>query len=194
MGDKSVQIILGSASKGRKEVLARMGYEFTVMAADIDERAIRFDDPKELTLALAHAKADALLSRIHEPTLLITSDQVVAWNGHIREKPENEMQAREYLRGYSLHPAETVTAVVITNTAVRKRREGVDVVRVSFFPIPEEVIHRFIKEGDPFSRAGGFSIKNPILKEYVERVDGAEDSVIGLPKELTERLMEEAQE
>ena len=41
----------------------------------------RSEDPGALTLALAHAKADALLPQIHEPALLITSDQVVVWQG-----------------------------------------------------------------------------------------------------------------
>lgn len=189
-----MKIILGSASKGRKSVLESMGYEFEVMVADIDEKAIRFNDPKKLTLALARAKADVLQRKIHEPALLITSDQVVVWNGQIREKPESEEQAREYLRGYSQHPAEVVTTVVVTNTATGKRKEGVDVVRVSFAPIPEEVIEKFIKEGDPFSHAGGFTIRSPILQEYIDRVDGTEDSVTGLPKELTERLIHKAKE
>ena len=72
-----MKIILGSQSKGRRHVLESMGYEFGVMSSNIDEKAIRFNDPQKLTIALAHAKADALLPRIQEPALLITSDQVV---------------------------------------------------------------------------------------------------------------------
>jgi len=53
-------IILGSQSLGRRELLAAMGYEFAVMPAHIDERAIRADDPGALTLALAHAKAGSV--------------------------------------------------------------------------------------------------------------------------------------
>ena len=36
--------------------MERMGMPFTVMSADIDERAIRDDDPRELTRAIARAK------------------------------------------------------------------------------------------------------------------------------------------
>lgn len=39
-----MQIILGSQSRGRREVLEGMGYSFETMSADIDEKAIRFDD------------------------------------------------------------------------------------------------------------------------------------------------------
>jgi septum formation protein len=69
-----MHIILGSQSHGRRELLSAMGYAFAVMPAHIDEQAIRAKDPATLTLALAHAKADALLPQIHEPALLITSD------------------------------------------------------------------------------------------------------------------------
>lgn len=53
-----MKIILGSQSRSRRKVLEKLGYEFEVMPADIDEKAIRFDDPTKLTLVLARAKAD----------------------------------------------------------------------------------------------------------------------------------------
>ena len=87
-----MKIILGSQSKGRKKMLEEMGYEFEVMSADIDEKAIRFENPKELTLALARVKAEAIKPKIYGSALLVTSDQVVTWNGQIREKPENTEQ------------------------------------------------------------------------------------------------------
>src|SRR5690348_16127972 len=106
------KIVLGSSSKWRREVLERLGYQFSCMSPDIDEKAIRHPDPKEMTLMIARAKGQALLSKvltsfrkkhnsiakfvedkqISEPTLLITSDQVVSWNGQVREKPESAQQ------------------------------------------------------------------------------------------------------
>lgn len=186
-----MKIILGSASKGRKEILENAGYEFEVMAADIDEKAIRFSDPQKLTLALANAKADALLPRIKKPVLLITSDQVVSWNGQIREKPESENQAREYLRTCAEYPSETVTAVSVTNTKTGERKGGVDLAKVYFNAIPREVIEKYIREGTPLAHAGGFTITDPIIRPYVQKVEGAEDSVIGLPMKLTKKLMRE---
>ena len=34
-------------------------------------------------------------------------------------------------------------------------------------------------------------IEHPLVKEHVERIDGTEDSVMGLSKALVEQLMEE---
>lgn len=186
-----MKIILGSQSTGRRGVMESMGYQFETMNPNIDEKAIRFDDPKKLTLALAHAKADALIPKITEPAVLITSDQVIAWNGKILEKPENKVEAREFLRGYAAHPLETITAVVAVNTETKERREGVDTVKVFFRTIPENIIDDIIDEGEIFFLAGGFSVEDPKLKEYIIKIEGAIDSVIGLPKELTERLMKQ---
>jgi septum formation protein len=187
-----MHIILGSQSQGRRELLSAMGYTFTVMPADIDERAIRAEEPGALTLALAHAKADALLPQIHEPALLITSDQVVVWQGKIREKPAHAEEARAFLRGYAEGPAETVTAVVVTHTATGVRQQGVDRATVWFRRIPEGVIAQVIARGEVFAHAGGFSITDPLLEPYIERMDGTAESVIGLPTALTRRLIHAA--
>jgi septum formation protein len=187
-----MHIILGSQSHGRRELLSAMGYAFAVMPAHIDERAIRSEDPGALTLALAHAKADALLPHIHEPALLITSDQVVVWQGKIHEKPAHAEEARAFLRGYAEGPAETVTAVVVTNTATGVRQQGVDRAMVWFRRIPEEVIDQVIAREEVFAHAGGFSITDPLLEAYIERVDGTAESVIGLPAALTRQLLRAA--
>jgi septum formation protein len=187
-----MDIILGSQLQGRRELLAAMGYAFAVMPAHIDERAIRANDPGALTLALAHAKAGALLPQIHEPALLIAADQVVVWQGTICEKPQNAEEARAFLRGYAEAPAETVTAVVVTHMAAGVRRQGIDRATVWFHRIPEAVIDRVIAHGEIFAHAGGFSITDPLLEAYIERVDGTAESVIGLPTALTRQLLRAA--
>jgi septum formation protein len=187
-----MHIILGSQSQGRRELLATMGYTFAVMPAHIDERAIRSEDSGALTLALAHAKADALLPQIHEPALLITADQVVVWQGTIREKPQHAEEACAFLRGYAQGPAETVTAVVVTHTVTGVRRQGVDRATVWFRRITEAVIAQVIAQGEVFAYAGGFSVTDPLFEAYIQRVDGTTDSVIGLPTALTRQLIQAA--
>lgn len=186
-----MRFILGSQSKWRADIFKRMGYEFEVMAADIDEKVIRFKDPRQLALVLANAKADALLPKIKGEAILITSDQVDVCNGEIREKPDTGDRAREFLRSYNKYPVETVTAVVAVNTANKKRKEGIDVVRVHFRPLLEDKISKLIASGCVFSCAGGFCINDPVFKDCIERVEGEVDSVAGLPKALTEKLIQE---
>jgi len=189
-----MKIILGSQSEGRRQVLEEMGYDFEIIPAHIDEKAIRDSDPKELVLKIAHAKADALQKRIQESALIITGDQVVVWNGKIREKPENEEEAERFLRSCKDYPAEIINAITVTNTETRRRVAGIDTSKVFFSEIPDDVIDKLIEEGDVFKRAGGFEIANPLLSPYVKRVEGTYDSIVGLPKEILSRLLQEAQE
>ncbi|KAL0369079.1 UNVERIFIED_CONTAM: hypothetical protein Scaly_1126800 [Sesamum calycinum] len=58
------KIILGSSSVARKKILADMGFEFTTVSADIDEKAIRKEKPEDLVMALAEAKANAIVGKL----------------------------------------------------------------------------------------------------------------------------------
>ena len=161
-----MKIILGSGSKWRKQMLKKMDYKFEVMTADIDEKTIRCDDFYELPVKLACAKADAIGQRLNEPALLITADQVVLCNGELREKPASEKECRRYLRSYGQFPAEIINAVVVTNTKTGKRAPGVDVAKVYFKQIPEEIINKLIRDKDIMNAAGGFLAEHELLRPY----------------------------
>jgi septum formation protein len=185
-----MKIILGSESKWRKMLLEKTGIKFEVMPANIDEKAIRLSNPKELTLALAKAKAEAIKSKVSEPAILITSDQVVVCDCEILEKPETEEQAKRFLRGYNHSPAEVVTAVVVTNLATGKTAEIVDIATVFFYLFTEEVIEELVKDPDVYTLCGAFKVSGGFEKQ-IQRIDGDKDSVIGLPIRVTLELIKE---
>lgn len=184
-----MKIILGSQSKNRKKILEEMGVEFEVMVSGIDEKAIRFNDPKELVLALGRAKADALKLEISESAILITSDQVVVYKGKIREKPENEKEVKEFLESYNFFPAETVTSVVVTNLKTGKQVEEVDIARVYFNPFSENEINYIIADRQVFSLGGGFTTDGKLWSKHINKIEGTRDSVMGLPKDITLKLI-----
>lgn len=177
-----------------------MGYHFEIMTADIDERGIRREKPEELVMALAEAKADAIISRIQitdyrndaEPTLLITADQVVVNQGVIREKPSSKDEARLFIKGYSRAHASTVGSVLVTNLKTGTRRGAWDKAEIYFHDIPDEVIEDLIEEGAVLNVAGGLLVEHPLTSRFVEAVVGTIDSVMGLPKALVEKLIQEA--
>jgi septum formation protein len=124
------QLILGSKSWSRRELLGTLGIPFAIAVAGIDESAIRSTNARELVLKLGHAKADALLASGSLPngapggvktitgkTLLITGDSVVAHKDQILEKPESKEQARKYLNSYATAPATTVSSIVVVDVA-----------------------------------------------------------------------------
>eukprot|EP01018_Ginkgo_biloba_P002234 Gb_14530 [translate_table: standard] len=193
-------IILGSSSTARQAILKELGFTFTVMTADIDEKAIRREKPEDLVMALAEAKAEAIMSKLaninndeisSESVLLITADQVVVHEGIIREKPSNEEEARLFIKGYSRSPASTVGSVLVTNLKTGMKKGGWDKTEIYFHAIPDDVIESLIKEGLVFNVAGGLLVEHPLNSPFVEAVVGSIDSVMGLPKELTISLIKE---
>lgn len=79
------RVVLGSASSSRRmimdELASKHDFNYDVRTADIDEKAIRHDKPRDLVLALAKAKATAIQEKMKaagEPMagFLITCDQV----------------------------------------------------------------------------------------------------------------------
>ncbi|XP_009588767.1 uncharacterized protein LOC107800667 isoform X4 [Nicotiana tabacum] len=193
------KLILGSSSTARRKILADMGYQFTTMSADIDEKAIRKEKPEDLVMALAEAKAEAIIPRVSigesegdaEPTLLITCDQVVVYEGMVREKPSSEAEARQFMKDYANGHAATVSSVLVTNLVTGCRRGEWDKVEIYFHDIPDQVIDKLIEEGIVLYAAGGLIIEHPLVLPYIKEVVGSTDSVMGLPKALTERLIKE---
>ena len=210
-----MKIILGSASEWRQNLLRQIVADFEVITPDIDEKAIRRDDPGELVQALAEAKSRAVQAKyavvadrsatgtngqppasseqatIKEPAIIITSDQVVVFNGEIREKPESEAQARQWIAEAHVHPSETWTAVHVVNTATGQVASGLDVARHWFKPIPREVADLIIAKGYWSRSGGGFNVEDPLVIEYAEKSEGPQDSIMGLPLELTKKLIDE---
>ncbi|CAI5465867.1 unnamed protein product [Closterium sp. Yama58-4] len=199
---KNCQIILGSSSQSRQQVLREIDVPFEIMKPGIDEEAIRSADPNELVSLLSRAKADALLAKLKAegrtfpetadvPTLLITADQVVVHEDRILEKPLSEAEAREFIRGYSRAPARTVGAVLVTNLNSGKQAAAVDVAEVHFRPIPDAAVDQLVAEGDIFFCAGGLMVEHPLVAPLVEKMVGSIDAVMGLSKETTISLMQQ---
>jgi septum formation protein len=177
-----------------------MGFTFTVVKADIDERALgdRSSDAnvQELVLLLANAKADAIIGRLkpeERGPVLLTADQVVTCNGNILEKPLNVDEFKSFVSEYAVHPCRTVGSVVLTDTATGRRVHGVDTASIYLRPLPTETVEALIAEGEIFYCAGGLMIENPLVQPHINRVEGTLDSVMGLSKELVLRLLQELQ-
>ncbi|KAI4386758.1 hypothetical protein MLD38_004663 [Melastoma candidum] len=100
----------------RRRILKDMGYNFSIVTADIDEKATRKDKPEELVIALAEAKT--LLYRDWIALILL---RVVA-----REKPSGKEEAREFMKGYSGSHAAAVGSVLVMNLYTGTRRVSWD--------------------------------------------------------------------
>jgi septum formation protein len=201
-------ILLGSASFTRKLILKEMGVPFVKCVRPIDEKGLgdrSQDAPSDLVLTLAKAKMEHLVREIQagnckddlphdgDEWIVLTGDQVVTCNGKILEKPETVEEAREFVASYRTHAPSTVGSCVLTHLPSGIQVSGVDTATIYFSTsIPTDLVDRLVDLGEPIlSCAGGLMIEHPLTKEHLERIDGTEDSVMGLSKDLVLRLLQE---
>jgi len=186
-----MRLILGSSSKGRRMILDREGYDFEILKPEIDEQMIRCEDPKELVLKIAHAKADEIEHQVQGGSIIITSDQVVVCNGEIREKPKDEQEARAFILSYHEHPAEIINGMVLINTSTGKRAEGIDISKTLLKErLPDALVDQIIEDGNIFRCAGGIQLENPIIQPFIKSSEATEDQLVGMPLKLFKRLMD----
>ena len=207
-------LLLGSASFTRKLILSEMNIPFHKVVRPIDEKSLgdrSKDAPRDLVLTLARAKMDHLVQEIRsgncaedmptnaatdgasEEWIVLTGDQVVTHNDNILEKPESIEEAKQFVEGYATSPRSTVGSCVLTHLPSLIQVSGVDTATIHFRPsLTGELVDRLLEEEAPvLSCAGGLMIEHPLVREHVERIDGTEDSVMGLSKELVGRLLDE---
>ena len=149
-----------------------------------------------MPLLIAKAKADALLMRLraldsNESSLLLTSDQIVLFSDTVREKPVDAAEATFFLSSYSDRSVATVSAVVITEYPSGVQTSGVDIAKVHWKTISDEVVSKVVAKGEIFSSAGGFRIEDEDLNPLLDGLEGSVDSVMGLPVDLTVALLHE---
>jgi septum formation protein len=187
------KMILGSSSKARQKILSELGYVFEIRFPQIDEKAVRHDDVRKIPLLVAQAKSEALQKQIHEPAILITADSIIIYKNHLREKPKDEEEAKEFLRSYGEGAVEVVTGVYVINTETQKTALGSESGKIYFHKIPEQVIVDLVLHGRVMEGAGGFIVEDPVISKYVAYTEGNFDAIMGLPKALTKKLIEEVQ-
>ena len=175
--------------------------------------------PDELVLTVARAKMDHLVDEIeagrcHELTtagchnndsddssssserewIVLTGDQVVTCNGRILEKPHDVHEAKEFVSTYASHPPSTVGSCILTHLPSGIQVSGVDTATIHFAPnVPADLlVDQLLADDAPIlSCAGGLMIEHPRVQAHVVRIDGTEDSVMGLSKDLVLRLLQE---
>lgn len=189
-----MRIILASQSPRRRDLLARLGMDFDIMSAAIDERAVEADltapdgtvEGDRLAAALAEAKATHVAACTEGERLIIAADTLVMLDGRPLGKPADETDARDMLRRLCgrTHTVETGVAVLAFSETDTPRREVfVSSADVTFVPRTETVdrlIERYLATGSPFDKAGAYGIQD-MGGLLVETMTGDVYAVIGLP-------------
>ncbi|GCF95777.1 Maf-like protein maf [Enterococcus florum] len=170
-------VILASQSPRRKELLAWLIPEFEVQPADVDEEIKAEHTPKEYVQEMARQKA-AVIAAKHPTDLVIASDTVVVLGDTILGKPKDRLDAYEMLSGMSGGSHYVYTAVVLRQND--QIEEALTHAKVTFYPLTEEEIQRYLDTGDYQDKAGAYGIQHQ-AGVFVQEIEGDYYSIVGFP-------------
>lgn len=175
-----IELLLGSSSKYRKQLLSRLGVAFSTASPDIDESPYPNESPQALVIRLAEQKARALHAA-YPQHLIIGSDQVACVNGEILGKPGTEDKAREQLQRLSGHTVQFFTGLALFNATSNQVQIDMDTTDVKFRELSVDEIAAYVQKEQPLDCAGSFKSEGLgiALFERVTTDDPA--ALIGLP-------------
>ena len=180
-------LILASASPRRQELLSRVHIPFETDVPEVDESCSL--PVEEAVAELSRRKALASLAR-HPGRFILAADTLVAVDGRKLGKPGSESDAKAMLRLLSGRTHTVCTGVTVVNPS-GSLRTGTDISHVTFDPMTESDIDAYVATGEPMDKAGAYAIQGQAAL-WIRRMEGSPSGVIGLPLDLTRRLLSES--
>ncbi|MCF0105466.1 MAG: septum formation protein Maf [Holdemanella sp.] len=178
-------LILASKSPRRKEILKELGYSF-IIHPSIGEEI--FDQTKPIDEALiqvSSAKAKEVF-QVYPEDLIISADTIVLLDNTILGKPESKQQAIDYLTSLSNRYHEVKTGVCILSK--KGMKSHVETTKVYFKDLTQSQILEYVNSGKCMDKAGAYGIQEC---DFVDHIEGSYSNVVGLPKDVIKRMLEE---
>ena len=187
--DSEPNIVLASESQRRREIIGALDAAVEIVPSGIDEPPPGDDESAEEYVAnTASCKAHAVAANGHSEALVIGADTSVVLDGRILGKPETGAEARAMLTALRGRSHRVVTGVTVS-------REGAGASSVTSSDVAmreysEDEMEAYIESGEPFDKAGGYAIQDPVFAP-VSALSGCYLNVVGFPLCEVIRLMSE---
>ena len=172
-------LVLGSGSPRRKELLALLGFPFSVRTADTDELAPAGLSDLETVQYVARQKAEALVPGLLHGEVVLTADTEVWMDGERFVQPASTQEALTMLLRLRGRSHRVITAVWATDG---KRWEHAHrITEVHMADLPESWLSWYVQTYQPMDKAGAYGAQEWIGHIGIARLEGDFDTVKGLP-------------
>ena len=172
-------IILGSGSSRRKELLGMTGINFSVMSIPVDESFPDSLQGTEISEYIVKNKSDAFNKLIKENEIIITADTLVWFENKCLGKPKDKKEAKYMLKLFAGKSHDVITSVgFLTTSNFKILTESTTVIYKS---LTDSEIDYYVENVNPIDKAGSYGIQDWIGMIGVELVNGSYTSVLGLP-------------
>jgi septum formation protein len=180
-----LQLILGSGSPRRLELLAQIGVTpFAVRPPDVDEDPRKGEQPRDYVNRIASDKAAAVACGADE--VVLCADTTVALGRRIMGKPVDEAEAAAFLFALSGRRHRVITAVAVKRGEKIWQTDVVTTVAMKRLSNPE--VNAYLASGDWKGKAGGYAIQGP-AGAFIPWINGSFTGVVGLPLAETAGLL-----
>lgn len=182
-----MKIILGSQSIRRQELLKQAGYDFDVIAANVDENNHQKLSPKKYVIDVARRKLMAILPQ-DQDAFVICADTIVVIGKTILGKPSTIEEAYKMISLLSGKKHKVYTSVAIAYKGNFYTLLSKATVKVR--EIAKEDLDKYILSDEPYDKAGGYAIQGYFAK-HIEYLKGDFYTVVGLPLFKVTKLIEQ---
>ena len=187
----AVTLILGSTSRYRRELLARLQVPFESVAPDVDETPRNNESPADLALRLALEKARNVAAR-HPDAAVIGSDQVADLDGEAIGKPGTHERAVAQLTRMSGRTVVFQTAVAVVRRSVGYEKVQLASVQVRFRSLSADEIEHYLRTEEPYDCAGSAKCETLGIALLASIESDDPTALVGLPLIRTCTLLREA--
>ena len=182
------QLILGSASPRRQDLLKSLGFNFICKPLNADESYPDTLQAQEIPLFLSEKKAAAYSEKLKANEILITADTIVWCNGQALNKPANFDEGKKMLETLSGKMHQVFTGVCLKSNS--KQITFSDTSNVYFKKLTNDEIEYYLVNFSPYDKAGGYGVQDWIGYIGIDKIEGSFYNVMGLPvKQLFENLI-----
>ncbi|WP_302629810.1 Maf family protein [uncultured Eubacterium sp.] len=189
------KIILASNSPRRRELMMQAGYEFEVIASNMDENTTE-TKPSLIVKDLSMQKAENVFNNIMKVVnlsldaytglslMIIGADTIVSKDDVIMGKPKDYDEAFNMIHSLqgNVHQVYTGVSIILYNFETQDKtvRSFHACTDVEVYPMSDSEINNYISTGDCYDKAGSYGIQGPFAV-YVKGIHGDYNNVVGLP-------------
>jgi septum formation protein len=191
--EQNIRLVLASQSPRRQEMLRSLGLEFDVIPSHIEEHT-QCTEPGEAVADLALKKAQAVVTEltgsldVTERTLVLGSDTLVLLGKDFLGKPTSREDAYQMLVRMSGRCHKVYTGVALIDCASGKTLVEYAMTDVYFRSLDSAEMRAYARTDEPLDKAGGYALQGTAAA-FVEKIEGCNSNVIGLPLPLTVRML-----
>jgi septum formation protein len=171
--------ILASRSPRRQQLLREIGLKFEIVVKDYNEEFTEDMAGAEIAEFLAGKKARIFDGAIADNEIVITADTIVWCCDKVLDKPNNYKEAIDILHIISGKTHEVITGVTFFSN--HGEYTFSETTKVTFAHLTDEEIDFYVRNYEPFDKAGGYGIQEWIGLTGIISIEGSYFNVMGLP-------------